>query len=193
MYYTLAYVTGSIIILLALVNFIFPSRKISLILKLSIDAMSVLNLVFVMLATNNQNVLVGIVTTSLGAVRDIIFIFRDKSKYLDHIAWPIGLSVIFACSLIFTYKSPISILPVVGSVASTMTLYARNQKILKFGALCCQALYIIYFGILIPTSDVLTVFSLVSSMTGFIGTVVGLIVLFHQDKNKKNIEENTGK
>jgi len=185
MFYIFAYITGGIIIALSLINFAFPSRKISLLIKMSLDFTTVLNLVFILLATKNNLVIAGLVTNVIGVIRDITFYNRNKCKVLNNIAWPIAFSTIFACSLIFTYKSPISVLPVIGSVFSTMTLFANNQKITKIGALIAQSLYLSYYAILIPSSDVLTVFSLVSAVTGLTGTIVGLVVIFVKERQVK--------
>jgi len=181
-YLTLCYITGILCILISLFTYLFPTRKMSLLMKALIDIVSVLNLLFVYLYTKNSLVLASVATTGIGFIRDIVFFFRQKKKWLNNYAWPIGFSIIFSLSLIFTYKGPLSLMPVIGSVISTMSLYAINQKITKCGALCCITLYIIYYGILLEGSGILTLFSLLSYVSCFVGTLVGLIILFKKDK-----------
>jgi len=186
MYLILAYITGTIIVSVSLFNFAFKSRTVSLILKAVIDFVAIFNLLFSMLATENNAILASLVATGIGLCRDIVFLFRNKSKYMDHIAWPIGFCVIFACSLFFTYKTPISLLPAIGSLFSTMTLYSKKPIVTKTGAIICTSLYIIYFSILLPSSDSLTLFSLLSYCTSFLGATFGLIkILSHQKKESK--------
>lgn len=190
MWYTLAYITGGIIIALALMNFIFPSRKISLFIKASLDGTTILNNLFIYFATNNPLIIAGIVTNAIATVRDIIYFNRNNSKVFNNIAWPIGFAIIMGCSLIFTYKSPISIIPVIGSVVSTLVLYANDQRITKCCSLFATACYITYYAILVPQSDVLTIFTLISASANFIGTTIGIIILFRKIKKEKELSLN---
>lgn len=186
-YYILAYITGGLIILIFLLTFVFPRRRLTLILKASGDFVCFLNNLFIYLATKNPAVIAGIATNLIATVRDILFSFRSKSKVLDNIAWPIAFAATNAASLIFTYRSPISILPVVGSVISTLTLFSIDQRILKTGALIDSIIYSVYYAILLKGSDILTIFSLVSTLAGVVSSIVGLIILFVKLKKQKDI------
>lgn len=184
-YYILAYITGGIMIALALFCFIFPKRKTSLVIKASIDGTCVVNNLFVLLATNNMVVLAGIITNAICLGRDILYNFRNKSKVLNCYAWPIAFALINGLSLIFTYKSPISIIPVIGSIISSLTLFANDQRIIKFGALTSTIFYLVYYSILLPGSDVLTLFSLISSCFSITGTSIGIGILFYKLHKEK--------
>lgn len=176
-FYVFAYITGSIIVALSLLNFIFPARKTTLIIKLAFDIVTVINGVFILLATENTLIIASIGTSVVGIARDIIYSLREKHKAFDCWAWPIGFATLFGLSLIFTYRGWQSILPVVGSVVSAITLYFYNQKVTKSGAIFCASMYIAYNALLLVSSDVLTVFALASYIASFIGATIGLFII----------------
>ena len=184
-FYILSYITGGILILLALLNFIFPTRKSTLIIKLVFDVVTVVNCVFILHATNNTLIYASIGTSVVGISRDIIYSLRRKGKVFDNVFVPIAFAILFSCSLFITYRSWISVLPVVGSVVSSITLYSYNQKLTKIGAIVCASLYITYNAILLSSSDVLTIFALVSYVASFIGAAIGLFVLLLNNKTHK--------
>ena len=107
----LAYITGGLLIAYSLFLYIFPIRKLNLLLKAGADLITIVNLTFIYLYTNNALVIASIATNCIGMVRVILFSFRNDCKALDHIAWPIAFSIIFMLSLIFTYQTPLSLLP----------------------------------------------------------------------------------
>ena len=175
----LAYITGGLLVAYSLFLYIFPSRRLNLLLKAGADVISCINLLFVYLATGNVLVIAGIATNMIACFREVLFSFRGDWKVLDCIAWPIGFSVIFALSLIFTYESPVSIFPVVGSIVSTISVYFINKKLLKSGMMIACALYVVYNLCLVSSSGVLIIFSLLCAIAGFISATIGLfIVLF---------------
>ena len=182
-YLLLAYITGGLLVAYSLFLYIFPSRKVNLYLKAGSNLISCINLTFIYLYTDNPLVIVGIVTNAICIVREILFSFRDNCKILNHLAWPIGFSIILVLSLVFTYTSPLSLLPPIGSVVTTMCFYAKSPKILKTGAIAATIIYIVYYAILIPSSDTLTIFALLCTVAGFISSTVGLIVLLYKEKH----------
>jgi len=192
MFFIFAYITGGIIIALSLINFIFPGRKVSLFIKAGLDFTTIINCLFIYLATGNSLIIVSVVTNIIATVRDILFNFRNKYKCLNNYAWPILFCVLNISSLIFTYKSLISLIPIIGSVISTSTLYANDQKITKIGAIFAQSCYLTYYSILLPSSSILTIFSLISTAAGIVGTVIGLVVL-KREKEKFKSEAQTNK
>ena len=183
-YLLLAYITGGLLIGYSIFLYIFPSRRLNLLLKAGADLLSVINLLFVYLATNNALVIVGIVTNFIAMIREILFSFKNDCKVLNHLVWPIGFSIIFMLSLIFTYKTPLSLLPPIGSVISTMCFYATNKKVLKIGAISATALYIVYYSILLPSSDTLTIFALLCTIAGFVSSTIGLIVIIYKERKQ---------
>lgn len=189
-YLLLAYITGGLLVAYSLFLYIFPSRKVNLYLKAGSNLISCINLTFIYLYTDNPLVIVGIVTNAICIVREILFSFRDNCKILNHLAWPIGFSIILMLSLVFTYTSPLSLLPPIGSVVTTMCFYAKSPKILKTGAIAATVIYIVYYAILIPSSDTLTIFALLCTVAGFISSTVGLIVLLYKEKHTPFEETN---
>ena len=187
----LAYISGGLLVIYSLFTFIFPSRKLNLLLKAGADLLSAINLVFVYIYTRNPLIIAGMVTLMIGLVREILFSFKNSCKALNHIAWPIVFSSLFALSLIFTYRSPLSILPPVASVISTIFFFVTNQKIFKIGAIVVNSLYATYYLILIPSSDVLTIFSLLTSLMGLISSIVGLFVIFYKQRQAKRSENES--
>ena len=51
-----------------------------------------------------------------------------------------------------------------------------------------NSLYVTYYLILIPSSDVLTIFSLLTSLMGLISSIVGLFVIFYKQRQAKQSE-----
>lgn len=182
MYEILAYVTGAISIAVALLTFAFPQRKTQLIFKMSSDLIGISNLVFILLAKNNMVFLSGVISLAISFLRDIVYIFRNDVKCFNSIFWPIGFSIALVCMAFLSFKGLVSLLPIVGSVICTLTLYANDVRISKTGAIVGITLYIIYYAILIPTSDVLTVFSLCNSIAGVVGAMVGLFLFLKKRK-----------
>ncbi len=189
-YLLLAYITGGLLVLYSLFIYIFPSRRLNLLLKAGTNLLSAINLVFVYLYTENPLIFAGMATSMIGFIREILFSFRGKWKALDCIAWPIGFSILFLASLIFTYKGPLSLLPPIASVISTIFFFITNQKIFKTGALVANILYTTYYAILIPSSDVLTIFSLLTSAMGLISSIIGLCVILYKERKDKKMLNN---
>ena len=186
----LSYITGGMIVLLGLFIFIFPQRKRTLFIKMCTDVVTAINGVFIYFATGNLLIFATVATCTIGVFRDIIFGLRDKYKIFNYYFWPVLFACLNMCSLFFTYQSPISLLPPIGTVVSCLTLYLYNQKITKCGAIFCQTLYVIFYAILIPSSNILTVFSLVSAGTTLLGSIIGLIYLLFFRKKEENLVQN---
>ena len=189
-YYLLAYITGGIMVVYSVMLYIFPSRRLNLLLKAGVNALNVINLVFVYLATNDNLVIAGMVVTGICIIREILFSFRNDTKVLDNILWPIGISMLLLGSLIYTYKSPLSLLPAIGSVISTMCFYANSKKVFKFGALISCILFTTYYAILIPSSNVLTIFSLACAAAGLLSAIIGIIILYSKEAKDKKEAQN---
>lgn len=157
------------------------------------DIVTALNGVFIYFATGNLLIFATVATCTIGVFRDIIFGLRDKYKIFNYYYWPVLFAVINLCSLFFTYQSPISLLPVIGTVVSCLTLYLYNQKLTKSGAIFCQTLYVIYYALLLSSSNVLTIFSLISASTTLLGSIIGLVYILFFKKKDENIVQNEDK
>lgn len=69
----LAYITGGICVAYSLFIYLFPNRKTSLLLKGGAEILSVINLIMIYFATENELLFAGIATTSLSFIREIIY------------------------------------------------------------------------------------------------------------------------
>lgn len=187
----LAYITGALIVLLGIFIFLFPQRKRTLFIKMCTDIVTAINGVFIYYATGNLLIFASVATCTIGVFRDIIFGLRDKYKIFNYYFWPILFAILNLSTLFFTYQSPISLLPAIGTVVSCLTLYLFNQKLVKCGAIFCQTLYVIYYAILIPASNILTIFSLLSAITTLTGSIIGLTFLLFYKKKDENIVQKS--
>ena len=183
-----AYITGVMLVIIGFFIFIFPQRSRTLIIKLTTDVINVSNSVFIFFATGNPLILAGAASTGIGIVRDATFIARDKNKFFDNYLWAILFAVLNLCTLFFTYKGPISLLPAIGTTVSCLTLFVYNQKVTKLGAGFCQICYITYFAILLPSSSILTIFTLINAVTTLIGSIIGFVYLIRKEKKEQLIK-----
>ena len=187
----LAYITGGLIVLLGILIYIFPQRTRTLFFKMCTDIVTAINGIFIYFATGNLLIFASVATCTIGAIRDIIFSLRGKYKFFDYYFWAVFFAVINLSTLFFTYQNVISLLPVIGTLASCLTLYLYDQKLTKCCAIFCQTLYVIYYAILIPSSNVLTIFSLLSAISTLTGSVVGLTFLLFFKKKDENIVQKS--
>ncbi len=184
--YIVAFIFGIFIILDSALVYLSKSRFLTLFLKLIFDLLSIAQLVVMYLGLGIEAVLPAIGINTIGATRDILFMFKEKySKTLGYSILGV-LLIITALSLIWTYRSPVSILPCVGTIINTTALYLTEQKWCKSLTICGQILFITYYAILIPESDLLTILNMIASIMTFVSAVVGLINLYIN--NKKSLE-----
>jgi len=185
----LSYVTGGLEVLIGLFIFLFPGRKATLFLKLAADVTTAINGVFIYFATGNLLIFSTVAACTIGAFRDIVFGLRDKYKVFNHYYWAIIFAAINLSFLFITYQSPLSLLPAIGAAISCLTLYMYDQRITKIGAILCFGEYVIFYAILLESSNVLTIFSLISASTTLLGSIIGLIylVFFKKEDEKGNI------
>ena len=184
-WYIAAFITGIVCVLIGAVSYLFSNRKTTLLFRFSFDALAIINGIFVYQATHVMAIWAVVATDGISLIRDVIFMCRDKYKWADNILWVILFEVIFGCSLIFTWAGPIAILPVVGSLINNVALYLKKAKVSKIMLLCGQSFFITYYSILIPSSDSLTLISMLASLTFFISALVGLIVILVKEHNCK--------
>ena len=125
-YLLLALITGGLLIAYSLFLYIFPSRRLNLLLKAGSDALNVLNLLFVYLYTNNALVVVGMAMNVICMIREILFSFRNNYKTLNNIGWPIGFSIVFEVKnyIIKTLGHSVTIFDASGGYSK------ENQKVL---------------------------------------------------------------
>ena len=146
-WYTAAFVTGILSIIICIFSYIFPNRKITLILRMGFDAISIINGIFVYYATDVAAIWAVVAVDGIGIIRDIIYLARAKYKWADHWIWLIVFEVIFAASIFFTWAGPIALLPVIGSVISNTGLYIKDVKKTKIITIIGQVFFITYYAV----------------------------------------------
>lgn len=181
-WYIASLIFGILAVLVCFLIYSTKDRTKTLLLKFAFDIFSILNLAFAFISTNEVALLAGLGTNVVGAVRDIFFIFRKKYKWADHYLWVVLFSSLYALSLIFTYKNPLSLMPVIGSIINTSALYLIDQKKTKWITVIGQIIFITYFAILIKGSELLTILNLSASVVTMISVIIGLVVIYHSNK-----------
>ena len=184
-WYIASLVFGVLAVLVCLLVYAFPSRKLTLIFKMLFDIFSIFNLAFAYISTKEVGLLAGLGTNVVGVTRDIFFLFRKKYKWADHYFWLIFFCSLYALSLIFTYKSALSLMPVIASIINTSALYLINQKRTKIITIFGQIIFITYFAILIQGSELLTILNLAASTTTLISVIIGLFLILKNERKEK--------
>ena len=185
-WYTAAFVLGLLQIVICVFSYLFNSRKITILLKIAFEVLAIVGGICIFEYSQSNALIAVIVIDALQMIREIIFLFREKYKWADHIAWLYIFEAIFLLSLIFTWAGPISLLPTVGGAIAGVALYLKNQKTCKILILFAQFCFITYYALLINTTDLLTILQLISSCTFLVSDIVGLSsILIKERKAKK--------
>ena len=77
-------------------------------------------------------------------VRTIIFSKKGEKKWADSIIWLIAFSVILVVIGIITWENAYSILPIIGSVLSTIALWMKSAKNIRKISLLVGPCWFIY-------------------------------------------------
>ncbi len=118
------------------------SRKKMIILKLCADICWVVH--YLLLGG-----FAGAIPNFIGIPREIVFMNRESKKWADNIIWPILFILCGWVFGIFTFKSPINILPISASTFVTVSFWLKNPKLTKLVSIpvCLSFLiYNIYLG-----------------------------------------------
>lgn len=121
----------------------------------------------------------GMVGNLVGMTRSIAFSFRGKSKFVDSIACPIIFSLLAGAGGIFTYTSPISLLPMAAMMISSFVIWNPRTQQLRALTLPTSFMWLIYNLICGSVSG--TVTEILSELS----IIIGLI----RFRNKKTAEE----
>ncbi len=123
----------------------------------------------------------GMICNYLGMLRSITYSFRGKSKAVDCIACPIFFSALFIISSIFTYQSPVSLLPPVAMVISSFVLWSPKTQKLRALSLPTSLFWLVYnasSGAIVPV------------ITEVLNSLSILIALFRFSKFNKKRKDN---
>lgn len=86
----------------------------------------------------------GMMCNYIGMVRAITYSFRNKSKAVDSVICPAFFAIAFIISGIFTYESPLSLLPSVAMVFSSFVMWIPKTQELRALSLPTCAMWLIY-------------------------------------------------
>lgn len=86
----------------------------------------------------------GMMCNYLGMVRGVCYSFRTKSKIIDSPAFPFVFAALFAISGIFTYTSPLSLLPTVAMMISSFVQWNIKAQQLRALTLPTSIMWLIY-------------------------------------------------
>ena len=180
-----AFILGIVIIIISLLMFILPKKNSHLVMKFFFDICYILQMIFIFLSSGSYLVLAGISANVVGAIRDIAFIKNDNKEYRGY--WTIGLSMLMIGLLHFTYASPISYLPVVGTLINTTALSFKNKKNVCALTLIGQIAFISYYILLLQDSDYLTILNIISASMLFVSALSGLVIYFVKNRKKSSL------
>ena len=183
-YYIVALIFGILAVLDCFLGYLFPKRGLTLLFKLLFDVFSVINLLFAYLSTKEAGLIAGLATNVIGICRDLVFLQRGKSKIFDDVTWLAIFLLLYSLSLITTYKNPLSLLPVIGSLINTTALFLYSQKLNRILTIFGQLFFISFYASLIVNSELLTLLNLLCSCVTLVSVILGLINVLRFEKKK---------
>lgn len=131
-----AQIVGAFGILFSLLSFQFAKRKYILLSQMTAS-----------LLFSAQLFMVGAVTGGcldmISFVRSLIFLNNQK-KWASSKLWLVGFIGIMIVTGIFTWENPWSILPIVGSVLSTVALWMKDGKHIRMISLLVGPCWLVY-------------------------------------------------
>lgn len=125
------------------------------------------------------NAWTGAIMNVLGALLNLIYIFKNKNKFFSSPTIPIIFEILFLVGGILTWQGWLSILPIVANVIYGISLWLDKEYIIKILILIVNVTYIVYHGFLL---------SYVSIIGTGISIVLGIAYLIWGDKYTKFIK-----
>ena len=173
-YYVIAFILGIFIIGFSLMMFLIRKKNSHLFIKLLFDLTYIMQMIFIFLMTKSYLVFAAIASNTVGAIRDIAFMEDEDKVHRKY--WTIGLCALMIFLLHFSYDSPVSFLPVFGTLINTTALSFRKKRNTCALTVVGQIFFISYYVLLLAESDFLTVLNIVSASMLFISALIGLIL-----------------
>ena len=135
-----------------------------------------------------QYIILGAYTASycgfVAAIMSLVYVFKDKNKFLSSFFMPIFFSILYIIIGIFTYDGIVSVIPIICNVVSTFMFFMKKEYILKAINIPVCALWIIYNVVYLSYSGV------VGQTLVLLADIVFLVKFYIDYKNKKE-QENT--
>ncbi|MBE6134223.1 MAG: YgjV family protein [Erysipelotrichaceae bacterium] len=180
-WYVAALVLSILSIFICIALFAFPKRKYALILRLAFDIVTIVNSLCLYFYLSDKVLLALVASSSVGAIRDVIFLYRDEYKWADSYFWLIFFTIILTVFSIFGWSGWLTLLPIIGTVINTYALYLKDYKKMKIVTLFGQICFITYYAFLIPEGDILMILNLIVSSAMLVSAIVGLIIQIKKD------------
>lgn len=86
----------------------------------------------------------GAVSNFIGMVRNAVYYFRGKNKYVDHIACPTIFAVFTIIGAAFTYEGITSVLPLIAMIYSSYVMWIPKAQDLRALSLPIRLMWIVY-------------------------------------------------
>ncbi len=176
-WYIISIISGIIAILICSIAYVIPNRKVLIMFRLAFDLVSAFNCLSVYFATSNILIMASLANSGIGVFRDIIFYYRKDKKWANSYWWLVGFEICFFSTIFFTYRGPLSLLPIIGGMINTFALYLIDSRLIKSTTLVGQIFFIVYYSILISGTDFLTILNLIASSIFFVAALIGLLYL----------------
>lgn len=153
-------IIGWIAAAICLLLYVSKKRERIFAIKLSTDFLWITNMLLLGLYT-------GLVVQAIAVGRSLVFSQRGKAKWADHPFWLVLFIALTLISPILTWAGPVSLLPAIGSVTSTLSFYCKRPQHIRYFALPTCILWGAY-GLLCQNypSMVSNIFSLISAIVG---------------------------
>ena len=129
----------------------------------------------------------GVYINGIFLIRNVIFYFRKDKKWAQSILW---LPIMVVASIgagALGYQTPWDLLPVVGAVIGTFSMYMSNEnmlRVLKLGESPCWLIY---------NSSIPNIGGIICEVCSLTSLVVGLIRYRKMGFSNKNQEESAKK
>ena len=125
------------------------------------------------------NAWTGAIMNVLGALLNLIYIFKNKNKFFSSPTIPIIFEILFLVGGILTWQGWLSILPIVANVIYGISLWFDKEYAIKLLNLIVNIIYIVYHGFLL---------SYVAIIGTGISIVLGIAYLIWGEKYTKFIK-----
>ena len=93
---------------------------------------------------NVAEVLGGMIPNFVGIFRETVFFFRDRKKWANSIVFPLVFIAMNWGIGIYSFRSPLNVLPIAASTFVTVSLWMRNPKFTKIILLPVEATFLAY-------------------------------------------------
>ena len=131
-----AQIVGAFGILFSLLSFQFAKRKYILLSQMTASLLFSLQLFMV-------GAITGGCLDMISFARSLIFLNNQK-KWASSRLWVVGFIVVMIATGILTWENPWSILPIIGSVLSTVALWMKDGKHIRMISLLVGPCWLVY-------------------------------------------------